>query len=167
MKNNPFALVKSSNAWRGKIKGSGRFESFGTMKDGVRAGFINLYNVNKRAETLKDLIFIYAPPFENDSARYSQNMETWTGLSQSKKANLDDEGTHLKLGRAIIRQEGIKPGPNESEILEGFKAGREQLGFKSGFSVNTEAPEPSHIVSEIITFAIIVLIVYILIKFLI
>jgi hypothetical protein len=169
MKNNPFAIIKSANKWQGKIDGPGRFESFESQEMGVRAGFINLFNLNKRINgSLKDLVYAYAPPFENDSALYSKQAAQWSGIPEGAKPNLQDEQAHLSLGLAIIRKEGIKPAPTDEQIARGFLLARNQLGLKAEQAPpldNEQKPTGGDIVSEAMIFFLMAAAVFLIVKF--
>lgn len=80
--NNPLNLVKSSNAWQGKIKNApGRFEQFCSMEYGTRAAIINLRTYMNRygRKTIEQIVSRWAPASENDTQGYIQFVSQQTG----------------------------------------------------------------------------------------
>lgn len=73
---NPFNIRVSRNPWLGKLPAAVRsdkeFEQFDTMWHGVRAGVVLLRNYVKRQklDTVKKIIYRFAPPVENDIQAY-------------------------------------------------------------------------------------------------
>lgn len=93
--NNPLNLRASTSAFNGQIGEyragkNGRFAVFKDQKHGLRAGTLNIFtqmqrlsgkNSLKDAEIpLGDLIYRYAPPSENDTQRYLQNVMKSMGV---------------------------------------------------------------------------------------
>jgi len=71
--NNPGNLVRSFNAWKGKINPSTdpRFEQFTSMEYGARACMKNIQTWYRRgSNTVRKLISVWAPPSENDTENY-------------------------------------------------------------------------------------------------
>lgn len=76
--NNPLNIKRSFNGWLGKVTPSQDpiFETFTSMIMGIRAAMINLRShilvdeKNHHQTTLEDEIKRWAPPAENDSAKY-------------------------------------------------------------------------------------------------
>jgi hypothetical protein len=80
--NNPLNLIKSSNAWRGKLKDApGRFEQFCSMEYGTRAAIINLRTYMNRygRNTIEQIISRWAPASENDTQAYIRFVSQQTG----------------------------------------------------------------------------------------
>lgn len=73
---NPFNIRVSRNPWLGKLPAAVRtdkeFEQFDTMWHGVRAGVLLLRNYVKKQklDTVKKIIYRFAPPNENDIQAY-------------------------------------------------------------------------------------------------
>lgn len=61
--NNPLNLIKSANAWKGKVDGPGPFEHFVDYYHGLRAGVKNLKTQYGRGyNTIEKLITLWCPP---------------------------------------------------------------------------------------------------------
>jgi hypothetical protein len=83
--NNPGNLIKSGIPWLGKVvPGTDpTFEQFKTMPYGIRAMLLDIIGKHKRGlDTIKELIYVWAPPFENDTEAYINNVATRTGISK-------------------------------------------------------------------------------------
>ncbi len=74
--NNPGNLVRSNNAWLGKIPYNqsldSRFEQFIELRYGIRALMRDIYSdyTKKNKKTVVELINEFAPDFENNTAAY-------------------------------------------------------------------------------------------------
>lgn len=73
--NNPGNLVRSNNAWIGKIPYSqsldARFEQFTELRYGIRALMRDIYSDHKKGlTTVTALINEFAPEFENNTTAY-------------------------------------------------------------------------------------------------
>ncbi|MEO0340370.1 MAG: hypothetical protein AAF242_14315, partial [Bacteroidota bacterium] len=80
--NNPLNLIKSGNAWKGKIKDApGRFEQFCSMEYGTRAAMINLRSYINRygRNTITKIVSRWAPDHENDTQAYIRFVSEQTG----------------------------------------------------------------------------------------
>lgn len=92
--NNPGNLIKTSIPWVGKIYPSGdaHFEQFNTLENGARAMFMDLINdITKGGkDTLREVIYEYAPPFENNTQAYLNEVSQATGLKPDDKIVLSD-----------------------------------------------------------------------------
>jgi hypothetical protein len=92
--NNPLNLIKSSNAWRGKLKGTpGRFEQFCSMEYGTRAAMINLRTYMNRygRNTIEQIISRWAPASENDTAAYIRFVSQQTGYQSDTELSFQKE----------------------------------------------------------------------------
>lgn len=108
--NNPGNLIRTSNAWQGKIpykdSKDAKFEQFTAIKWGIRAMYKDLINdINKGKNTVKKLISEYAPPNENNTQNYISLVCKSIGKTENEvitKVNAD----FLKLlARAIMKVE--------------------------------------------------------------
>lgn len=114
--NNPGNIRVSSNPWQGKVPLSqntdGAFEQFTTYVYGIRAMIKNLltYYTRDGLRTLKDIIFRWAPPADNnDTSAYVTFVSNKTGLSPTQQLNLNDAGTMRKLVIAMTEMENGRP----------------------------------------------------------
>lgn len=74
--NNPGNLVRSNNAWKGKIpynqSTDSRFEQFIELRYGIRALMRDIYSdfTRKNKKTVIEIISEFAPSFENNTQAY-------------------------------------------------------------------------------------------------
>ena len=120
--NNPGNIeYRSSEPWQGKVPfGQNhdldcsfdpplrvrRFEQFSSYVYGVRAMtkmLINWIELRGR-DTLRDIITVYAPGHENDTAKYLSDVATWTGLGKDQRLTADFH-TMRKIVQAMARKE--------------------------------------------------------------
>lgn len=91
--NNPGAL-RNSPYQNGTVTGpNGTFATFATYQDGYDALLYDLQQKQSRGLTLRDAIYTYAPPTENNTTNYLTNIVNWTGLSAD--APLTDLGANV------------------------------------------------------------------------
>lgn len=104
---NPGALESSKTA----IGKANRFAVFASEKEGMDAIRILLLGDSYRNLSLKDAVFKYAPPHENNTKKYQNDLKRLTGLDINRKlCDLNDE--EMESVVKTIKQ------------LEGWKAGR-------------------------------------------
>jgi len=103
--NNPGNLrYYASIPWVGQIGSDSRgFAIFDKLENGVRAMIKTLYN--DRNKTLAQIIYEYAPPSENNTEAYIQNIINWTGWTRDKRFNFANYDEIRKLVRNIVRME--------------------------------------------------------------
>jgi hypothetical protein len=117
--NNPLNLIKSSNAWKGKIKDpAGRFEQFCSMEYGTRAAMINIRSYMNRhgRNTIEKIISRWAPASENDTQGYIAFVSQQTGyqpdtvLSFRKEVifNLVDAMSQMENGAGMLVDDVVK-----------------------------------------------------------
>lgn len=114
--NNPFNLeINPHINWWGQIltrDPKGIFCTFATAANGLRAGFKNLYNQQAlhHRNTWTDIISVYAPAEENDTAAYVKAVADYTGVGPTDLINLSDHTFLAKGGKAvIIHEQGCNP----------------------------------------------------------
>ncbi|EGG3071017.1 hypothetical protein MOR33_004833 [Salmonella enterica] len=105
--NNPGNLTAAPNS-SGK---DGRFTVFRTPRDGIAAFFRQMMlDGDRGSPTLRDEIKKYAPPHENPTEAYIQDVAHRTGIDPNKPLNLHERGTLLRVAPAIFRFEnGFQP----------------------------------------------------------
>lgn len=108
--NNPGNLVKTSITWLGKVSHSkntdSRFEQFIDVQHGIRAMLRDVVNdMNKGANTVTKLIHQYAPPFENNTVSYINDVSKALGVSPDTKITVINNAFLLKVAKAIIKKE--------------------------------------------------------------
>ncbi len=85
-----------------------RFGTYATPYDGVVRMSLNLdwyyHKLGKRS--VRDIIYTWAPPHENNTRNYMHNVCHALGVKPNERINLDDPHVKKTLMRAIARQEG-------------------------------------------------------------
>lgn len=84
--NNPLNLVRTNIKWQGKVphdqSTDPRFEQFERMEDGLRAGMIDILgDIAEGKNTLRKLIYEFAPPHENHTENYIKSVAKALGVS--------------------------------------------------------------------------------------
>lgn len=108
--NNPGNLIRTSSAWKGKIpfpqSKDLKMEQFTSVVFGLRAMYKDLINdINKGKNTVKKLIYEYAPPNENDTMNYVNQVCKSIGVQPDQVITKVNNEFLLLLGRAIIKVE--------------------------------------------------------------
>ena len=121
--NNPLNIRRGKSHWQGETPqpplGGAPFCKFESVEWGLRAAFILLrtYRNKYKAVCIRDIITRWAPPSENDTEKYIQNVCLWTGFGGLQRLTEED---WPKLVQAMARQEcGINL--SEDVILKGFR----------------------------------------------
>ena len=108
--NNPGNLIKTSISWMGKLTPSGdtRFEQFEKFVYGLRAKIRDLRGdiKNKGKNTLELLIYEYAPPFENNTESYINNVSQRTGFARKQILQGTKEELRLITKAMAISENG-------------------------------------------------------------
>lgn len=111
--NNPGNLRRSINDWRGMSpeQTDKDFFLFVTPVWGIRALMITLLTYYRRygLDTIQAIINRYAPPCENDSISYQNQVSGALGVSSVDTIKVENPDTLLKLAKAIVRHECGKP----------------------------------------------------------
>lgn len=112
--NNPGNLKITPVEWKGKIPVSentdGIFEQFENFIWGLRAMMLDIRNdIFEGKDNLEKLIYEYAPPSENDTEKYIEDVELWSGISRYQQLT----GGKQQMGRlipAMVQKEnGMNP----------------------------------------------------------
>jgi hypothetical protein len=106
--NNPFNIRNNHlNKWQGKINSNEPFEKFETLDHGIRAGIKLLmnYQSNYGLMTIEDIVYRFAPPFENDTENYINWMCKNTGFDRNHLINLQDFETLILFCDFMIQIE--------------------------------------------------------------
>jgi hypothetical protein len=107
--NNPGNIVKGGKAFEGEVIPSHdqRFRQFKSLAYGYRAMFVTFRTYRERygLDTIRKVIGRWAPPVENDTARYVSFVARHAGLGADAVLDFDDRATMLKLAAAISQME--------------------------------------------------------------
>lgn len=95
--------------WQGEraTDDDARFEEFETPEDGIRALAIVLLNYQRKhgLKTVREIIWRWAPPGENNSKVYASYVARRVGVEVDDPVDLTDYATMEKFVRAIVRHE--------------------------------------------------------------
>jgi hypothetical protein len=109
--NNPGNLGAGSFARNnGAIGSAGRFAVFPDVSTGANAITSLLRAPSFRQETIGGAIAKYAPPNENDTARYIRIVEQHLGVSSATPMTALSDAQLVQMTNAIMRVEGWKTG---------------------------------------------------------
>ena len=132
---NPLNIRRvAGTTWKGSLtpdpspKGEGRFVQFESVEYGIRAAFVLLhtYSAKYHANCIRDIISRWAPPTENDTERYIQNVCLWTGFGGNERLT---ETQWPALVKAMARQEcGVIL--DEDQIQKGYALYQESKQIK-------------------------------------
>lgn len=111
--NNPGNIDRTSTLWQGEdrsaaaIAREGRFCVFLTPQAGFRALAKTLLTYQRKhgLRTVKEIIGRWAPPVENNTTAYVQQVANAVGVSPSEVIRLDNPVTLGRLATAIAKHE--------------------------------------------------------------
>jgi len=130
--NNPFALIQpygKASPWKGlTAQRENGFLVFDTVENGLRAGFINLYNtyLKRGRNTIATIIPVYAP---DGGEAYIRFLEKFTGWDRNKV--IQTQGEVFKLAHGIINFEAGKNWVGVHQIARAQEVALEYLGLES------------------------------------
>ncbi|AXS00145.1 transglycosylase (plasmid) [Escherichia coli] len=138
------ATLESPNA-----KGEQRFARFNTPEEGIRAlanQVSSYYNGTSAAagyqklQTVSSIISKWAPPNENNTNQYIDNVSKYLGVSPNEKIDVSNQEVMTQLVRAIATKEGGNPAVNNEFIKNALGAFNTNTGRWEGqFSDETLA----------------------------
>ena len=129
--NNPLNIRRSKDKWQGlkALQTDPQFCQFETMEHGWRAAFKMLtrtYYHEYRLYTIRAIINRWAPPNENNTKRYIENVCRITGIGPDEPLGIPSTNPEnwMALGEAMSIQEcGTQL--NHFEMYRGWKMARE------------------------------------------
>jgi hypothetical protein len=126
--NNPLNIRRSKDQWQGmkKVQSDTQFCQFETLDWGWRAAFKLLtrtYYHQYRLYTIKGIISRWAPPNENNTRVYIENVSRLTGIGPDEPLGIpsDKPARWIALGLAMAIQEN---GQTSIDYFAMLKAGR-------------------------------------------
>lgn len=138
------AALEAPNA-----KGEQRFARFNTPEEGIRAlanQVSSYYNGTSAAagyqklQTVSSIISKWAPPRENNTNQYIDNVSKYLGVSPNEKIDVSNPEVMTQLVRAIATKEGGNPAVNNEFIKNALGAFNTNTGRWEGqFSDETLA----------------------------
>lgn len=111
--NNPLNIVKGCS-WKGERANQTdkRFEEFGSMAMGLRAGFVLLRNYIEgtktrptKFNTIRKIVSRWAPPSENYTQRYIDNVCKWSGLLPDEVVRFRERKKMVAIVQAMAKME--------------------------------------------------------------
>ena len=121
--NNPTNIEDSSIPWRGRVGNDGRYVVFDTAINGLRAGYLEIWDsiVRDGDDTIRTLIRQWAPPIENLTGAYQNSVRAQTGI-----ANIDTKLNYLRdatpLLKAIVQHENGQQPYTAQQFDAAFRA---------------------------------------------
>ena len=119
---NPLNIRHSTSKWKGMApkQTDPAFVQFTTMAYGYRAAFVLLrtYRQKYGCNTIRKIVKRWAPPSENNTDRYIENVSRWTGIEADKMLAGQDANTWMKIVAAMSRMEnGVEA--RMEEVVQG------------------------------------------------
>ncbi len=110
--NNPLNLVRTTIKWQGKVPHSvstdKQFEQYVTMEDGLRAGMIDILgDISEGKNTLRKLIYEFAPPHENATENYIKAVAKALNMSADAVLRLNQSQFRTMI-EAMVRVENAR-----------------------------------------------------------
>ncbi len=130
------ATLEAPNA-----KGEQRFARFNTPEEGIRAlanQVSSYYNGTSAAagyqklQTVSSIISKWAPPKENNTNQYIDNVSKYLGVSPNEKIDVSNPEVMTQLVRAIATKEGGNPAVNNEFIKNALGAFNANTGRWEG-----------------------------------
>ena len=122
--NNPGNIRISSEKYLGEVIPSKdkSFKQFQSMAYGYRAIFVILRNYIEKykADTIREIIYRWAPPNENSTENYVKTVVLRSGIQADATINKTDGDSISKIVSAISYVENGTPA-NENDILQGLQ----------------------------------------------
>ncbi|HFW3111641.1 TPA: hypothetical protein ACIBE2_001849 [Salmonella enterica subsp. diarizonae serovar 61:r:-] len=105
--NNPGNIRYSvENAWDGELQPEGDFSRFATPEHGIRALARIMRNYHKRGlNTISKIAYEYAPPKENNTEEYINNVTRYMGIGRDTPVDTDNVDTLISLVKGIMTAE--------------------------------------------------------------
>jgi hypothetical protein len=129
---NPLNIRRSKDQWKGmaEVQTDRAFVQFKSLEYGWRAAFVLLtrtYYHTYRLFTIRAIISRWAPPNENNTKRYIENVCRITGFAPDEPLGIPSEkpARWMKLGAAMCIQECGAEGLDWLALLDGWMLARE------------------------------------------
>ena len=130
--NNPLNIRRSKDKWKGlrAVQADAQFCQFETLEYGWRAAFYLLtrtYYHKYRLYTIRAIISKWAPPCENNSKAYVENVSRLTGIDPDEPIGIPSErpARWIALGMAMAIQENGFESMDYFAMLRGWEMCRQ------------------------------------------
>jgi len=119
--NNPLNIRHNKDKFQGEVTGTDKsFKTFSCLPYGYRAGFVILHTyLMHGTNTIEKIVSRWAPPSENDTAKYITTVEMYSGISRHKELTVSDGSDYILIVSAMSFMENGK-NADISEIKAGF-----------------------------------------------
>ena len=109
---NPLNIRKSGDKWVGCCGNDGAFLQFIDIKHGLRAAFRLIYTYGYRygRRTVKDIIYRWAPPLENDTSGYLRTVCSYAGLEADDYIHVECHEFKEKACRLVAAMSFVENG---------------------------------------------------------
>lgn len=110
--NNQGNIRKSNEKWQGETPSADpAFKQFKGMDWGYRAMFkiLDTYHMKYKLETIRQLVSRWAPPNENDTEAYVNNVSEWSGVDPDIRIGTKTKSTMVPIVCAMSRMENGTP----------------------------------------------------------
>ena len=130
--NNPLNIRRSKDKWKGlrAVQADAQFCQFESLEYGWRAAFYLLtrtYYHKYRLYTIRAIISKWAPPCENNSKAYVENVSRLTGIDPDEPIGIPSErpARWIALGMAMAIQENGFESLDYFAMLRGWEMCRQ------------------------------------------
>ena len=120
--NNPLNIRKSNERWLGEVRPStdAAFKQFESMGYGFRAALKLLRNyIGKGFNTIEKIVTRWAPPSENHTTSYINNVANRSGIPATQVINRDERESLIAIAYAMAISENGKA-PEREDIEAGW-----------------------------------------------
>lgn len=124
IRNNNPGNIEAGIGWKGEVGDDGRFATFATPEHGIRALALNAVNSQRvhGNDTVLDLINRWAPPSENNTVAYANQVAKALGVGIDDPVDLSRPDTLAKFTAAVIQHENGKQPYTAEQIAAGVDA---------------------------------------------
>lgn len=124
IRNNNPGNIEAGIGWKGEVGDDGRFATFATPEHGIRALALNAVNSQRihGNDTVLDLINRWAPPSENNTVAYANQVAKALGVGIDDPVDLSNPDTLAKFTAAVIRHENGEQPYSAEQIAAGVDA---------------------------------------------
>lgn len=151
--NNPGNLNFAGQAGALRENGKGRFAAFNTPEEGIGAMSKQLdlhFNgtsakakeAGRPLRSVKDIVEAWAPPNENNTAKYIADVAKQLGVSPTANLNLKDPATKTALMKAIVVKENGGNPYTDAQYAAGI-SGKKATGSSALQAIGNAVPQAS------------------------
>ena len=119
--NNPLNIRHNKDKFQGEVTGTDKsFKTFSCLPYGYRAGFVILHTyLTHGTNTIEKIVSRWSPPCENDTAKYVEVVEKYSGIPRHKELTATDGADYIQIVAVMSFMENGK-NADISEVKAGF-----------------------------------------------